>query len=201
MKTTVPDWNERYLNDDAPWDQGMAAPALEEILHGEYFPKGAEVLVPGCGFGHDVRAIVSAGYQATGMDIAPLAVQKARAMTGDMGGEARAEFIHGDLFDPALAEQKRYDAIWEHTCYCAILPEQRDAYVEAAHRLLKPQGVLVGVFFAFGEEDAGPPYKTSVEALHNQFGTRFTLEWERRPGRSFPSREGIEWLMCWRRKG
>jgi SAM-dependent methyltransferase len=201
MKTTVPDWNERYLNDDSPWDKGAAAPALGEILDKGYFPKGVEVLVPGCGLGHDARAIVSAGYRATGMDIAPLAVQKARAMTEDIAGEVHAEFVQGDLFDPSLAEKKRYDAIWEHTCFCAILPEQRDAYVEAAYRLLKPRGVLVGVFFAFGEEEAGPPYKTNVKALHRQFEKHFTLEWERRPELFFPSREGIEWLMCWRRKG
>ncbi|MBT8037682.1 MAG: methyltransferase domain-containing protein [Verrucomicrobiae bacterium] len=194
------DWNDRYLKDDCPWDKGAAAPALVEILHQGTIPSHAQVLVPGCGLGHDVRAMGSAGYRATGMDIAPRAVETARAMADDIGGDMRVDFIQGDFFDPSWAEKKRYDVIWEHTCYCAILPEQRAAYVEAAYRLLKPNGLLLGVFFAFGEDESGPPYKTRVNALHRQFGTHFTLEWERAPAQFFPSRKGAEWLMCLRRK-
>lgn len=189
------DWNQRYLNNDAPWDKGAPAPALEEVFENGVFTKGSKVLVPGCGYGHDVRAISATGCLATGLDISECAVLAAQTMTD----EGASEFFHGDFFDPSLAGKNRYHAIWEHTCFCAIFPEERDDYVEAAYRLLQPGGVLVGVFFAFGKDEEGPPFKTNRETLLGHFGRRFTLEWEQKPERYFPTREGIEWLMCWRR--
>jgi len=196
VEKAVCDWNQRYLDGDTPWDKGLASPALEEIIADGHFPVGSDVLIPGCGYGHDVREIAEAGCVATGMDISASAVSGAKLAHKDTA----AMFELGDLFDPSLAEKKRYDIIWEHTCFCAMLPEQRDAYVEAVHRLLKPQGSLLGVFFAFGDDGKGPPFKTSIETLHQHFGGNFTLKWERRPEKFFPTREGEEWLMCWRKK-
>lgn len=189
------DWNQRYLDGDVPWDKGEAAPALIEVLDEEVLGQGNHVLVPGCGYGHDARAIADAGHRVTGLDISESAVSGAKLANGCDG----LVFELGDLFDPALAEKCRYDVIWEHTCFCAIFPEQRDDYVKAVHRLLQPGGVLVGVFFAFGDDESGPPFMTNIETLHRHFGECFTLEWERRPKSSFPNREGEEWLMCWRR--
>ena len=189
------DWNQRYLDGDTPWDKGLASPALEEIIEGGHFSLGSDVLIPGCGYGHDVREIAKTGSGATGMYISQSAVAGAKLAHKDTA----AVFELGDFFDPSLAEKKRYDIIWEHTCFCAILPAQRDVYVEAAHRFLKPNGVLLGVFFAFGDDEKGPPFKTNIKTLHQHFGKQFALEWERRPEQSFPTREGEEWLMCWRK--
>ena len=58
----------------------------------------------------------------------------------------------------------------------------------------------LGAFFAFGDDEKGPPFKTNIDTLHRHFEKYFTLEWERRPKRFFPTREGQEWLMCWSRK-
>jgi len=196
MAKSERDWNQHYLDGHTPWDKGEAAPALKEVIRDSEVPLGSEFLVPGCGYGHDVGEMVTAGYQATGMDISESAVAGAKLAHKDTA----AVFEYGDLFDPALAEKKRYDAVWEHTCFCAISPEQRDDYVDAVYRLLKPGGLLVGVFFAFGDDEEGPPFKTNIETLHGLFEKRFTLEWERKPERFFPTREGQEWLMCWRRK-
>ena len=42
------DWDQRYRLEDTPWDKGVAAPALEELIKAGCFPSQAEVLVPGC---------------------------------------------------------------------------------------------------------------------------------------------------------
>ncbi len=191
------DWNEDYLAGDTPWDAGAPSPALLEVIHTGELHAGAEVLVPGCGYGHDVRALAEAGCIVTGLDISERALAGARLANSVEG----ANYREGDLLDPGLAGLKRYDVIWEHTCFCAIMPDERDAYVDAVYHLLKPGGLLLGVFFAFAEEPdkEGPPFKTNVETIHRHLGRRFKLEWERRPGQSFASREGEELLMCWKR--
>lgn len=199
MKPSGPDWNQRYLDGDTPWDKGTYTPALLEILAKQVIPAEAMVLVPGCGYGHDARALADAGYSVTGMDIATSAVKGARLAHQEAQG---LEFVHADLFDPRLPDQKHYNAIWEHTCYCAILPEQRADYVAAVHGLLVDGGLLIGVFFTNTEmpEGEGPPFETSVADVHQLFSHDFDLLWEKQPDNTFPTRQGCEWLMVWQKK-
>jgi SAM-dependent methyltransferase len=189
------DWNQDYSVGRTPWDKGGPSPALLEVINSGELPTSSEVLVPGCGYGHDVAALAQAGCTVTGLDISELALAEARSSNGADG----ASYVLGDFFDPSLVELNRYDVIWEHTCFCAITPDQRGGYVDAARRLLKPSGVLIGVFFAFAQDPAGdgPPYKTNIETIERHFKKRFTLEWARLPQDHFPTLEGEEWLMCW----
>lgn len=191
------DWDRDYSTGDTPWDAGEPSPALLEVIAKGELPAGVDVLVPGCGYGHDVRALAEAGCKVTGLDISETAIAGARMANGTVGADYRT----GDFFDPAWVREKRYDVIWEHTCFCAIMPGERDAYVDAAHRLLKPGGLLLGVFFAFAEEPdlEGPPFKTNAATICQHLGRRFTLEWDRRPKQSYANRQGEELLMSWRR--
>lgn len=193
------DWNARYENEDTPWDKGAPAPILKSLLSDGVFPTNAEVLVPGCGYGHDAREIAAAGYSATGMDISELALDKARAMTDvdSITGEVSWELE--DIFSAELPQKKRYDVIWEHTCYCAIPPEMRESFINAAYDLLKEEGLFIGVFFTAPQTKPGPPHMTGREDLLEMLSQKFTLIWEREPKSYYPGREGKEWLMCWRR--
>ena len=207
------DWNKRYENEDTPWDKGAPAPILRELLDEAMFTGGEvegktrpktshEILVPGCGYGHDVREIAAAGYSATGIDISAKALAVAEEQTTSLSPDhqGRMTFAQEDLFGPELPRKKRYDAIWEHTCYCAISPELRSAYVEAAYHLLKPRGLLIGVFFTTEQTRPGPPHMTNRADLCQLFSARFELLWEKAPQLSYPAREGKEWLMGWRRR-
>ena len=70
-------WEDRYQDGETHWDKGEATPCLLQWLESETasgLTRG-RVLVPGCGFGHDVRAWAEAGFEAHGLDIAPSAVR------------------------------------------------------------------------------------------------------------------------------
>ena len=79
------------------------------------------VLVPGCGFGHDVRAWVEAGFEAHGLDIAPSAVTGARAQTP--AELSNASFVEGDFLNDDPEEP--YDFLFEHTCFCTSTHPER----------------------------------------------------------------------------
>ena len=53
------DWNNAYEENRMPWDKGAAAPPLLEYL--ERAEMKGRIFVPGCGLGHDVRALASTG--------------------------------------------------------------------------------------------------------------------------------------------
>ncbi len=74
------DWEARYQSGDTPWDKGRAHPALLEWLANNSLT--GRVLVPGCGVGHDVRAIAAQpGTDVTGLDLAPSAIASATRWT------------------------------------------------------------------------------------------------------------------------
>jgi SAM-dependent methyltransferase len=195
------DWDERYRLGDTPWEKGQAAPPLLEVINRcerDIWGDGA-VLVPGCGLGHDVRALAGVGVQALGLDLSPLAVEMAREFPV-VGGEI---YEVGNFLDAGLWADRKFSAMWEHTCFCAIDPAQRQAYAEAAGQLLIDGGVLIGVFFITpfdpGEDHAGPPFATTIEELDQRFAPWFERIGGWVPERAYPGREGREWIGLFRK--
>lgn len=194
-------WEQYYQAGDTPWEKGRAAPPLQELieLRGKELWSGGPVLVPGCGFGHDVRALAALGIPVLGLDIAETAIAQAREISV-VGAES---FEVGDFLDSAWREGRRFSAIWEHTCFCAIDPGQRGDYALAAAELLGPGGLLAGVFFLTpndpGEEDEGPPFNASIEEIEGLFSPWFERADGWVPGRTYPGREGREWVALFRK--
>jgi SAM-dependent methyltransferase len=187
-------WESRYQSSDMPWEKGAPSPGLVDFLaaHPE-LPRGT-VCVPGCGTGHDAREFARVGFDTFGFDIAPSAIQLAAGKTKAAGLKAKfqlADFLHED--PPQL-----FDWIFEHTLFCAIKPQERDDYVRAALRWLKPDGQYLAVNYMIPDKD-GPPFGTNREELERRFSPHFELAEELVP-RSYPNRTGLELLLWWRRK-
>jgi cyclopropane fatty-acyl-phospholipid synthase-like methyltransferase len=187
-------WEERYQTGDMPWEKGEPSPGIVDFLANHPALARGTVLVPGCGTGHDARVWAKAGFTVTGMDLAPSAIRLAQQRTA--AANLRAEFVQKDF----LREQpeQKFDYIFEHTLFCAIQPAERDLYVEAVQRWLKPNGNFVAVFYMIKDED-GPPFGTKREELIRRFSPTFDLQEEWVP-RSYPNRTGLELMMWWRRK-
>lgn len=194
------DWDQRWRDGDTPWDKGAAAPPLLESLveDRDLWRRGGRVLAPGCGGGHDVRALVDAALPVTGLDLSPTAVAVARAAVAS----PRADFVCGDLFDGSWVGDRKFGTIWEHTCFCAIDPADRPRYAAAAARLLPAGGCLIGVFYLTpADAGGGPPFGASRQEILGLLEPCFVLRKERTPSRCFPGREGREWLAVFERRG
>lgn len=189
-------WAELYRAGDTGWDQGDASPGLVDFLR-EHKPKPGRVLVPGCGRGHDARALAKAGHDVIGVDIVETAVTEASQLAISEG-VTNVRFEFADFFDMPVHLRGPYDLIFEHTFFCAIDPAMRDRYIKTVANLLKKDGFLLGVFYNI-QPETGPPFGTTREELIERFGPSFTLLLEYVP-RSFPDRDGKELLMLWQRK-
>ncbi|MES1167824.1 MAG: methyltransferase domain-containing protein, partial [Oleiharenicola lentus] len=73
-------WNSRYIKDDTPWEFDGIPSDLKAFLKKK--GKGAKVLIPGCGTGHEIKAFAEAGYDVTALDFAPFAVDRAKRLVG-----------------------------------------------------------------------------------------------------------------------
>lgn len=188
------EWETRYQTGDMPWEKGEPSPGLVDFLAAHPELERGTVLIPGCGTGHDVRAWAKAGFSATGYDIAPSAVKLAMERTAQAG--LRAEFLLGDFLQDEPT--RVFDWIWEHTCFCAINPAQRDDYVRAVIRWLKPQGDYLAVNYLIPDTD-GPPFGVTREEIIRRFSPHFDLREEWEP-RSYPNRARLERIFWWRKK-
>jgi SAM-dependent methyltransferase len=196
------DWETRYQWGDTPWEKGYAAPPLTELLRrtDEGIWGGGGILVPGCGLGHDVRELAALGVPVVGLDLAATAIARAREFPG-IGTE---QYEVGDFLDPAWCAGRGFSGLWEHTCFCAIDPENRDRYAAAAGACLADGGLLAGVFFLTpydpGEDSTGPPFATSIEELDQRFAPWFERIDGWVPEAAYPGRAGREWIGLFRRR-
>ena len=118
--------------------------------------KRGTVCVPGCGSGYDVREFAKAGFDAFGFDIAPSAIPLAEEKTKAAG--LTAKFALADFLRDEPPQQ--FDWLFEHTLYCAIQPTEREDYVRAVLRWLKPGGNYLAVNYILCGPD-GPPWPTT----------------------------------------
>jgi len=185
-------WEDRYQTGDMPWDKGAPSPGLVDFLAAHPALPRASVCVPGCGTGHDVRAWAKAGFSVTGGDLAATAIQLSRERTAAAG--LSAQFIQTDfLHDPP---PQRFDWLFEHTLFCAIDPADRDVYVQAVLRWLKPGGDYLAINYLIPDTE-GPPFGTTRDEVWRRFSPHFDLVQEWVP-RSYPNRTGLELMLWWR---
>lgn len=191
---TETDWEQRYQTGDMPWEKGAASPGLVDFLKAHPdLPRGT-VLVPGCGTGHDAREWAKHSFAVTGFDLAPSAIRLSRERTAEAG--LNATFTLGNFLEDAPSFQ--FDWIFEHTLFCAINLTQRDDYVQAVLRWLKPGGQYLAVNY-FIPDTEGPPFGTTREEQIKRFSPHFDLIEDWVP-RSYPNRTGLERMFWWKRK-
>lgn len=185
------EWQRRYEQNDTPWDKGAAAPALIKFLHEKRI--AGRVLVPGCGRGHDVRALGAQPHTTVvGLDLSDTAIAQAKELAAHSTSEQEIGFVEGDFFNLPANFKRSFDWLVEHTCFCAIEPQQRQDYVLAASSVLRTSGKIFGIFFINPDAESGPPFAVSREELSELFDPHFILLEEWVPKESFPGRENRE---------
>ncbi|HTV76084.1 MAG TPA: methyltransferase domain-containing protein, partial [Candidatus Baltobacteraceae bacterium] len=186
-------WETRYQTGEMSWDKGAPSPGLADFLAAHPELRGGDALVapapgsakktgafarpslpfptvcvPGCGTGHDVREFARAGFNAFGFDIAPSAIAQAGEKAKAAG--LKAKFQLADFLRDK--PPRKFDWLFEHTLFCAIQPSERDEYVRAVLRWLKPDGQYLAVNYLIPDKD-GPPFGTTRAELWRRFSPQF----------------------------
>jgi SAM-dependent methyltransferase len=192
------DWDEKYRTGEIFWDKGAPSPPMIQYL--DRHPVRGRALVPGCGHGHEVALAVEHGLDAIGLDIAPTGVAEARALYPKLA----ARFVVGDVFDPPAEMRGAFDVVLEHTCMSALPPALRPDYRRGLDLMLKPGGLLIGVWYINPDLDPGeegPPFAFSVPDLTALFADGYEIVEDYVPDVAFPARLGRERVRVLRRAG
>lgn len=182
-------WEDIYRESPRPgWDMGAPAPILAELLD---LPAcrdlGPAWAVPGCGFGHDAAELARRGFRVTGVDFAEAAIRGARERYEDT-----VRWRREDWFAPS---EEVFDGIFDYTCFAAMDPDRREAYLDACVRRLRPGGFWLAACFHAVSTPPGPPFALPMEEVRRLAENRFRLVHLDHATRSHPRRAGREFLV------
>ncbi len=191
MEPKAPEyWNQVYVDEPRPgWDMDGPTPLLGELFGRAKelgLVPGRSVAVPGCGFGHDAAALSERGFQVMAFDFAPLALEGARARYGET-----VRWRQEDWFTTA---EGPFDVVFDHTCFVAMEPHRREAYLARTAALLKPGGLWLAAFFHEVTREPGPPFAIAREDLKRMASAHFDLPFLGDATCSHPRRAGREFL-------
>jgi len=190
-------WDERYRAGFTPWDARGVPAALSRFI--EAARPGRRVLVPGCGSAYEAGYLDSLGFDVTAIDIAPEALARARQVVGD--AVADRVLLQADFF----SLEREIDWIYERALLCALPLRLWPDYAAAVNRLLRPGGLLAGLFFvddSAGESRRGPPFAAHRAEIDGLFLPGF----EREADDEVPAEQSLpvfarrERWMAWRRR-
>ena len=179
-------WNNRYQNNDAPWDMGKVSPPLKAYFD-QLTDKNISILIPGCGNAYEAEYLLQNGFtNITLIDISPSLVEKLNN-TFSTSSNTAINIICGDFFQL----NQTFDLIIEQTFFCAIDPSLRSKYADKMEELLNYKGKLVGVFFNRIFE-GGPPFSGSKAEYEILFQNKFKIKTTEACHNSIGPRKGTE---------
>jgi SAM-dependent methyltransferase len=165
------EWNDRYRDGDLPWDTGYPSSELQHVL-GRTSIRPCRALELGCGTGTNSVWLAQQGFEVTGIDLAPLAVERAEERAQAAGVKVR--FVVADVFhlpDP----QGPFEFFFDRGCYHAVRRDAQAQYAPAVARQLASGGhglILAGN--AREPHDPGPPVVTEEE-IRDELGVAFRI--------------------------
>lgn len=118
----------------------------------------------GCGVGREAIYLASKGFDVTGVDISPTAIDMARRAVAEAG--AHADFLVDDVTTMTRVEGP-FDLVVDYGTFNDLDDRSRNEYMQTALRLTKPGSHVVLMCF----DNKVPP-----EEISTRFGGEFAIE-------------------------
>src|SRR5438270_12816653 len=139
-----------YLLGFKPWDSGVPPPELVAVVEGPERLSPGKALDIGCGTGTNSIYMQQHGWEATGVDFVPRAVDAARRKASAAGVSPR--LIVGDVTRLGeLDVGTGYSLLLDLGCFHSMPDERRDAYVDGVSTAAAPAATMLLFGFLRGE--------------------------------------------------
>jgi ubiquinone/menaquinone biosynthesis C-methylase UbiE len=197
-------WDEVYSTksaDTVSWYQAHADQSLR-LIQESGLPLSASIIDVGGGASTLVEDLLAHGYtDLSVLDLSQAALSSVQERLGAAAEQVR--WIAGDITRVSLPAHA-YD-LWHDRAVFHFLtdPAQRQAYVNAVLRAVKPGGhVIVATFAEDGPLQCSglPVMRYRAEELHAEFGAPFALLRHEREEHQTPSGTTQKFIYCYCRK-
>lgn len=162
--TPHPSWNESYASGQPPWDTGQPEPLLIEfVTSGGIAPVPA--LEIGAGTGTNAIWLAEHGFDVLGIDVSPLAVEKARAKIKERALGCRFAALD---FLAAPPPGGPFQFVFDRGCFHVFeQPDERQRFAAHVAAALAPGGLWLSIIGSTGgpRGDVGPPRRSALEVI------------------------------------
>ena len=157
-----PSWNDHYASGELPWDTGNPEPLLVEFVTSGGVAPGPTLEV-GAGTGTNALWLAERGFDVLGVDVSPLAVQKATAKLN--GRNLRCRFATLD-FLAAPAPGGPFQFVFDRGCFHVFdEPAERARFAAQVAGALAPGGLWLSLIGSTEgpPREVGPPRRSAQE--------------------------------------
>jgi SAM-dependent methyltransferase len=177
---TTPSWDDAYTGRvPAPWDIGQPQPAFARLARQGLLT--GRLLDAGCGTGEQTLLAASSGADALGVDVSPLAIERARGKAAARGVPAAAGGQMGTArFGVADALSlgdlgPSFDTILDSGLFHVFDDGSRARYVTSLSSVLRPGGRLYLMCFSDRQPGTFGPRRVSQDELRAAFSDGWTI--------------------------
>jgi SAM-dependent methyltransferase len=162
--TPHPSWNESYASGQLPWDTGQPEPRLIEfVTSGGIAP--APTLEIGAGTGTNAIWLAERGFDVLGIDLSPLAVERARAKMKERALSCRFAALD---FLAAPPPGGPFQFVFDRGCFHVFdEPDERQRFAANVAAALAPGGLWLSMIGSSEgpRRDVGPPRRSACEVM------------------------------------
>src|SRR5579863_2607915 len=143
-------WNESYAVGELPWDTGEPEPLLVEfVTSGRVQP--TLTLEIGAGTGTNALWLAERGFDVLGIDVAPLAVERATAKLAGRDFDCRFRTLD---FLAGSPPEDSFEFVFDRGCFHVFdEPEERARFAARVAAALVPGGLWLSLI---GSTEGGP---------------------------------------------
>jgi cyclopropane fatty-acyl-phospholipid synthase-like methyltransferase len=131
------------------------------------------VLDVGCGTGEHALMAASLGFDATGIDGAPLAIEKAEAKARER--ELDVRFLVGDVLELAQFDE-RWDTVLDCGVFHVFDDDDRARYVESLAGAIQPGGRYFMLCFSDQQPGLAGPRRVSQDEIRSSFARGWHID-------------------------
>ena len=167
------DWDATYAG-TPPWDIGRPQTPFVELARAGHL-RGA-VLELGCGTGEHTLLAAETGLRATGVDLAPTAIARARAKAVQRALGARF-LVHDALTVDALGET--FDVVLDCGFFHVRPDPARERLAQVLRRVMAPHASYYLLCFSDRVPGDAGPRRIRQDEIRAAFAGGFSVDWIR----------------------
>ncbi|MZK53811.1 class I SAM-dependent methyltransferase [Clostridium beijerinckii] len=157
-------WEKNFSEKQAMWG---FEPSSTAIVVADYFAENnlKDILIPGVGYGRNVKPFVDNNMEVTGIEISQTAINIARE------NGINNKIYHGSVSDMPF-ENKLYDGVASFALIHLLNEDERKKFINDCYNHLKPGGYMI--FTAVSEK--APMYGNGTKLAENYYETTYGVK-------------------------
>ncbi|MDD2661317.1 MAG: thiopurine S-methyltransferase [Methylococcales bacterium] len=181
-------WHERWQLNQIGFHSEIFNFHLQNFWPALNIALGSRVFVPLCGKSKDMLWLLAQGYDVTGVEFSPLAVEAFLSENGVLATASRQDKFNvsaadglriycGDFFDLSAGDLAGVNAVYDRASLVALPPDMRAAYAAKMRHLLGPETKMLLLAFDYPQHEMpGPPFSVTAQEVQTLYRSWCNVE-------------------------